>query len=297
MLITYNINSNQTVEEVFESVLHINFIQLKKYELIALEAKDSEGVHQMRVSLRRMRSLLCLYKSILPKKKSNILSEEIHYIGLKLDFARDLDVYIEEHFSKKELSSIEKLMYELALKHKKQEYKKVQKLLKSQRLGNLHSLIYDWIEIKDLKYSISNKKQKRFQENIIPFAIEIMDKFQDKVILKGANIDELDDEALHKLRILCKKLRYATDFFVSLFSTKLLLFRNHLKKLQDILGILHDQSVTKKIHENLLKGQTNIELYKFAHELEIEQKNKGVELKKLLKIEWEIFLQFKQPLL
>jgi CHAD domain-containing protein len=52
------------------------------------------------------------------------------------------------------------------------------------------------------------------------------------------------DEALHALRIDCKKLRYLMEFFSSLFPPKKMRqLIGQLKKLQDNLGIFNDMSV------------------------------------------------------
>lgn len=291
----YKINANQTVEEVFEIILHTNLLLLKKFEPMAMDGTDSEGVHQMRVSLRRMRSLLSIFKPILSKKVTYFLSEDMHYSGLELDHARNLDVYLEDNFQDKEFTDTKKRMYKLVQKNRAKEYKKVAKLIKSKRYKKFHKSISAWISSKSWRESISVEKQKRLEENITPFAIEVIELYQKRVITLGTDIENLDDESLHNFRILCKKLRYATDFFTSLFDARMALFTSNLKKLQDILGILHDQSVMKELHKSLLKGKKSKKLHKFAQDLEEQQKGKSLEIKKLLKMEWEIFIQIKQP--
>lgn len=295
MSIEYNINAQQTIEEAFETILHANFLLLKKFEPMALNIENNEGVHQMRVSLRKMRSLLFIFKPIFSKKVTCFLSKDMQYAGLELTKARDLDVYIEEHFQKKELTDTEKVMYKIAKKYQKEEYKKVARLIKSKRFKKFHKSIAHWISSKGWKDDINTEERERLQENILPFAIEVIELYQKRVISLGADIENLDDASLHKLRILCKKLRYSTDFFATLFDTKMSLFTDKLKKLQDVLGVLHDQSVIKELHKTLLKGKKNKKLHKFAQKLEMKQKEKSIEIKKLLKMEWEAFIQIKQP--
>jgi CHAD domain-containing protein len=295
MSVKYNIEKKQTIEDVLKIILFTDFMLLKKAELIAQKMEDSEGVHQMRVSLRKMRSLLTVFKSILPKKVSYFLSDEMRYAGLKLDKARDFDVYIQENFDKTELSYIEKSMFKLAQKNKNKEYKKVTKLIKSKRYKNFQKSLYKWIQSKDWRNTLSKNEQKAFGENIMPFAIDVIKTYQNKLNYFGTDIDKLDDETLHKLRILCKKLRYSTEFFASLFGDNMTNFTNSLKKIQDILGLLHDISVMKELHRILLKRQSKRELFEFAHQLEKKQKQKGEELKKMLLIEWKTFTQINQP--
>jgi CHAD domain-containing protein len=62
---------------------------------------------------------------------------------------------------------------------------------------------------------------------------------------------QLDARSRHKLRIQAKKLRYATEFFASLYASKRALKRRHkflstLERLQDGLGDLNDIAVHEK---------------------------------------------------
>jgi CHAD domain-containing protein len=72
-----------------------------------------------------------------------------------------------------------------------------------------------------------------------------------KVRKKGKALAQLDARTRHKLRIQAKKLRYATEFFSSLFTTKRTIKRRKrflpaLERLQDGLGDLNDIAVHEK---------------------------------------------------
>jgi CHAD domain-containing protein len=72
-----------------------------------------------------------------------------------------------------------------------------------------------------------------------------------KVRKKGKVLAELDPPRRHKLRIHAKKLRYAAEFFASLFSSKRARkrrkeFLRALEDLQDGLGDLNDIAVHEK---------------------------------------------------
>lgn len=56
--------------------------------------------------------------------------------------------------------------------------------------------------------------------------------------------DHTEDDFLHRLRIDCKKLRYLTEFFASLFPKKEMeALVGQLKVLQDDLGVYNDLAV------------------------------------------------------
>ena len=72
-----------------------------------------------------------------------------------------------------------------------------------------------------------------------------------KIAKKSRKPDKLDARGRHKLRIAVKKLRYATEFFASLFERKKEKkarekFEKLLKSLQDALGKLNDIAVHDK---------------------------------------------------
>jgi len=74
------------------------------------------------------------------------------------------------------------------------------------------------------------------------------------------------DAEVHRLRIQCKKLRYAIEFFSSLYpKDEIQKLVRHLKKLQDILGSFNDLSVQQEmLRLNLAKqrgeSRRNLEL-------------------------------------
>jgi CHAD domain-containing protein len=76
-------------------------------------------------------------------------------------------------------------------------------------------------------------------------------------------VDRDDAAAMHKLRIECKKLRYAAEFFRPLFEG-MDTFISHMKGLQDLLGTMNDVAVTRHLLDELLTGQTDQEVSVYA---------------------------------
>lgn len=68
------------------------------------------------------------------------------------------------------------------------------------------------------------------------------------------------DEAMHNLRIDCKKLRYLMEFFAPLFDAKAFkTIIKPLKKLQDNLGLFNDFSVQQEALLSFVKQHTNMQ--------------------------------------
>ena len=75
-----------------------------------------------------------------------------------------------------------------------------------------------------------------------------MRAYHDKVRRLGRKISKLDTAELHRLRIRIKKLRYATEFFGSIWPNRRTnRYLSALKDLQQVLGALHDATVAEKL--------------------------------------------------
>ena len=60
----------------------------------AVRRSDSEGVHQMRVGLRRLRAAISLFANLLGDQETEGLKAELKWLTGELASARDLDVYL-----------------------------------------------------------------------------------------------------------------------------------------------------------------------------------------------------------
>jgi CHAD domain-containing protein len=65
-------------------------------EAAALSGLDPEGIHEMRVALRRMRSALADFREIIPVAQVVWLKRETKWLITSLGVARDWDVFLSE---------------------------------------------------------------------------------------------------------------------------------------------------------------------------------------------------------
>ena len=89
---------------------------------------------------------------------------------------------------------------------------------------------------------------------------EVISARLDEVSELGRSIyDPYDNEALHKLRIAAKRLRYAIELFAACLGDALVPFAKEVSKLQSRLGEVHDCDVwIENLSKQLKKGQ-NVE--------------------------------------
>ena len=137
------IAGDSTIEESLVRVLMGNLSGVKNWAPVALDGEDIEGVHQMRVCIRRMRSALTVFQSAVPKKVTKSFSKEMRWAAKALDRARDLDVYLEENFSSREKGNRKRLR-KVAEKHRKHAYKKVENLIRGKRCRWLPKPAHNW---------------------------------------------------------------------------------------------------------------------------------------------------------
>ena len=71
------VSLDQTASEAFATIMAHNFEYLVEWEETARSWEDIEGVHQFRVTIRRMRSALTLFQNAIPKPVTEPIGEEM----------------------------------------------------------------------------------------------------------------------------------------------------------------------------------------------------------------------------
>ncbi|MBF0371219.1 MAG: CHAD domain-containing protein [Magnetococcales bacterium] len=264
------IHVSQTVTEAFGLIMRHNFEVMLKWAPIAYDGRDIEGVHQVRVSLRRMRSALVIFRKAIPREILDTWSQEMRWVAGELGPARDLDVFIDEGLGAmtgkipqaqgEEIAQIlvdgEKRLGNLSRKHRDKAYTQVRDMFDSDRYEAFRKGFDAWLKSNAwFDADLPGDYRLKLMKPISSYAIKVLNKRLLRVMRDGSRIDELPIEALHELRIDCKKLRYATEFFKPLFAKKGMdRFIGRLKKLQGVLGTMNDVSVMPDLVEGILEG-------------------------------------------
>jgi len=291
------IHAKQSVEEVFQQIIWADLVRINDWAPVALAGKDTEGVHQMRVGLRRMRSALTLFRSAIPRRVTKKLAGEMRWAALQLDRARDLDVYIADNLSSKhgDKDKGKMRLRKVAVKRKREVAKQVRNFIRGERFSALNKRLAHWLKTKGWRRGLSKKDRKALYCKIPPFAAWVLEGHRAEVLKAGAKIQKMDDETLHELRIDCKKLRYASEFLAPLYADAMPRFTRHLKQLQDVLGLLHDCMVMDGLQNDLLQGKQAKKLEGVARRLMTQRKKSALDLKEVLFQSWDNFAGAKPP--
>lgn len=183
---------------------------------------DEETLHDIRVSIRKIRSILSLANDFYDLKIDNSLKKKLKNIFDKSSEVRDIDTFL--LFLEKEE---EKKIYN-KLSEKKE-------LLLHELKASLHTLSRDK-DIKESLKKISSKLTKSDKEGIGEFLNEDFRSifFEYADVIREEN---LELEHLHEMRKRCKKTRYRLEVVdASIFKENIAL----CKEFQDRLGKIND---------------------------------------------------------
>jgi triphosphatase len=220
----------------------------------AVLAAKPDGIHQMRVGLRRLRAALSLFAEILPVESSLSIKNELRWLTDELGPARELEVMLGSvvmPLAKRggRVAGIESLSRDL--RHEQRlARKRAAEAVNSPRFRDLMLDLAGWIEVGAWQQA-DPLLSERATEPITTCARLELERRWKKLRKRGRALSTLDPQLRHKLRIRAKKLRYASEFFASVFDGKeagrYKTFVRALHELQDRLGELNDIAV----HENL----------------------------------------------
>ena len=208
----------------------------------AIRNLDPEGVHQMRVGLRRLRAAISLFSKALATAKTEKIKTELRWLTNELARARELDVFLEEKIGPVAREIISQrggkaIAREFADK-RAEALEQARKAVNSPRCRALLVDVLAWIEAQRSRTDVANSE-------LGEFAAKLLDRRMRRAHKDAAKLQEMTATERHKFRIRMKKLRYAAEFFEGLFPSKrerkaLARLSKHAKKIQDALGSLND---------------------------------------------------------
>ncbi len=224
-------------------------------EAAALSGLDPEGVHEMRVAVRRMRVALSDFKVIIPVAQVDWLKCESKWLISSLASARDWDVFLSELLMPVEASRPRDTgLAELRMAaeaQRKAAYVEVSRAIRSLRYSELLARMRGWLSRKCWR-PVSSGRRKVLDESAERLASRLLRKRHKTAIELGRNFNKLSPDKRHQLRMALKKLRYTAEFFRSLYRKKRERAYFHaLDRLQSSLGHMNDIMVADHLLERL----------------------------------------------
>jgi len=211
---------------------------------VVLENRNPAGVHQVRVALRRLRTLLGAYRPYLSPQVMAHVNAERRWLQRHLGPAREWDVFIEEtldpalaHVADRDEA---RALRRIALGLRNAAYAEARSTLRDARLTDFVLRFEGWLDSGEW----SNASAEALDRPVSELADRVLAKSYDRVETLAEHGGTLSDEEVHALRIRIKTLRYTADFFASLYdraaADRLLAAT---RAIQDILGQFNDAVV------------------------------------------------------
>lgn len=228
------LDADATAAEAFKRILHSCIRQFRLNEALLLSSRDPNALHQARIAIRRMRSAFSIFKPMTGDDGAG-LRDELKWLAATLGEARDLDVLLER--------SPPGALRDRIAAAREETYDHLFETLAGQRariimLNVAHWLVQGrWIE--------NDAGERDGNEPARVFAATALARLRRRIKRRGKGLATVDDETRHEVRKDAKKLRYASEFFKSLFIRKREQRRHKrfvlaLEALQDRLGALND---------------------------------------------------------
>ena len=255
------VSAKQSVREAAHIILQSRLSGVSYWLPLAAQKSDEdvEYVHQLRISTRRAVEALRVFSDLIPQEFCADLRDKLIRVRLAADEARNLDVFSAEFVRCSELPS-------------EGTAGKIAAAIKQRRRAAQQPIvaIYDELVAAKFNEQIDGFLQQincqgeegsklKFGRQAPRYLKPLLKKF-----IRASKADLLDDEALHKLRIRTKKLRYTMEIVEAAFRP---CFRKRLYRrvaaLQDLMGAVNDRATAKTFFAEWIAKTDDAELKAF----------------------------------
>ena len=250
-------NSDVSVDDAFRLLLQSALNQLLLNHPAAENGKDPEGIHQVRIALRRLRCALRMLCSLAPSAMLESLRADAKWFASSLSAARNWDVFLGQTLEEvahacNTVAGFDHLR-EVAERARHKGYGIARTALGDRRTGRFELALGAWIEQRGWRCDVSGEHLTELSAPAITFAMRALGKQHDRVLKRGRRFKRLPLEARHQLRLEVKKLRYAADFFLPLFGHDghAKRYGRRLSRLQERLGRYNDVGMVRHLMAEL----------------------------------------------
>jgi CHAD domain-containing protein len=216
---------------------------------------DTEFLHDFRVAVRRARSLLALLNNVFAPAVLQALKADLQAAGKATNRQRDLDVYLldQRHYEDLVPEALRpgiRPLFATLKRRRGQARKRTLAYLDAEDYRRLAAHIEAFV-----RHPADGASPAPARQPVQLIASRVIAKCRRKIVKIGRRIDAATpDSELHRLRIACKKLRYALEFFTTLYpADEMKLLIKQLKALQDNLGRFNDLAVQQGFLHAYLK--------------------------------------------
>ncbi len=216
------VTAEHAVDDAIALLVGSCWHHLMKNCTVAEEGSDPEGIHQMRLALRRLRTICALFRRDIPSPSFQAINSEARWLMQQLGPAREWDVFAETTITRLvaaapdvDLSGLRDAVEQ----QRKSSYGTFQTVLADPRCSRFLLSLGHLVERRGWRNEIDSEALALLSQPMPALADQILARLQRKALKRGAHFRQLNIDAQHDLRIDLKKLRYAAEFFLPLYAT------------------------------------------------------------------------------
>lgn len=222
-------------EDAFRAILSDCLAQMTANAATVRAGRSVEGLHQLRVALRRLEVALKAFGEEFQQGWLDDLRGRAKILSTRLGPARDLDVFVTqlldvpaEEGDREAFASLRDRMEDMRAK----AWKQVADCVAGADFGLL---------TEDIAALAHSRLPMAPDTRLDRVATRLLDRRQKRAVKRGRKAKSCKEGDLHRLRIALKKLRYTAEFLSPLYPRKKVRrYVKRLRGLQEQLGAIND---------------------------------------------------------
>jgi triphosphatase len=257
---TPSIDANDSVEVAMAAILREGLIHVLENGPAVRGGDPHDGVHQMRVGVRRLRSALSLFGPLLPDAQRDTFTTELRWLAGELAAARDWDVFLDSLLAPVDavlgrdggLAMGFAALAERGQAQRDLGHARARDAVASAKFTRLALSLGAWIEGRGWRAQAVTERSARLFDPVGVASATLLARRHRRALKRGAGFARLPTEERHRVRIALKRLRYAGEFFRSVHDGKTFTrFNRRLAAFLDRLGHLNDVATAERLIADL----------------------------------------------
>jgi len=251
-----------TVEESLQRIGQNCLSTVLLFEAAAI-AEMPNGVHQMRVAIRRLRSVVASMKQMLPPEQYQWVIQTLKWMAGALGPARNWDV-----LSSGLLAPVRSVLLRgqeldefcrVCEDKRRSAHENANAVIRSPQYTAALLKLSQWFASRSWRNQPVSEQSALLMAPIETVAPTLIGRRYKKLKKSADGFAQLTLEWRHEFRISVKKLRYTIEVFEDLFdSHSVAKFTRRLKPLQDDLGYINDVRVANELLADLQTSNSGI---------------------------------------
>jgi triphosphatase len=260
------VTAELAVDDVIALLVQACWRHLLENLVPAEEGVDPEGVHQVRVALRRLRTICRLFARHVPSPFFHAINSEAKWLMQQIGPTRDWDVFAETTGAPHVASALALdlgSLQEAIARRCETNHAALRAVFADPRCSRFLLALGQGVEYRSWRNEVDSDALAALAQPIQLLADKILTRSHRKALKRGERFRRLDNDAQHNLRIDLKQLRYASEFFLPLYAGHASVKRYvaRLSKLQSSLGRARDIVTGRSLLDAIMQeGQPELHL-------------------------------------